>query len=170
MKMLLPILLLVIGTGSGIGAGVLLKPEPEPEEDTAAIDCLPGDTKVAAETPKAEPIALDPEAEPPEYAKLTNQFVVPVVNDNEIAAMVVLSLGISVPPGGTDAVFLVEPRLRDGLLQVLFNHANVGGFSGNFTSSSNMRTLRRDLLTSAREVLGESALDVLILDILRQDV
>lgn len=171
MKLLLPILLLVIGTGAGIGAGVLLKPEPVEEEQTAAVDCVPGDTQVAAETPpKPEPVAYDPDAEPPEYANLTNQFVVPVVNNDQIVAMVVLSIGVAVPAGGSDAVYAVEPRLRDKMLQVMFNHANIGGFSGNFTASSNMRSLRRDLLGSAQEILGEDALDVLILDIVRQDV
>lgn len=169
MKLLLPVLLLVIGTGAGVGAGVLLKPEPEPQEEAAA-DCLPGETHVAAETPPPPPVAIDPEAEPPEYAQLDNQFVVPVVQDDEIVAMVVLSLGIAVPTGGSDAVSSVEPRLRDSLLQVLFNHANIGGFSGNFTASSNMRSLRKDLLSSAQSILGEGALDVLILDIVRQDV
>lgn len=174
MKLLLPILLLVIGTGSGIGAGVLLKPEPPTEEELAAkaTECGPGETHVSAEAPvklTEEPV-YDPETSNVEYAELSDQFIVPVVDDERIVAMVVLTLAIAVPTGGTDAVYATEPRLRDNLLQVMFSHANVGGFSGNFTASNNMRNLRRDLLGSAQRILGETAQDVLVLDIVRQDI
>ena len=175
MKLLLPLLLLVIGTGSGIGAGVMLKPAAPEGDETAtkeAVHCVPGEAHVTADVPKdaSAPASYDETAEPAEYAKLNNQFVVPVVADDQIVAMVVLSLGVSVPTGGKDAVFAFEPRLRDRLLQVMFDHANIGGFSGNFTSAGNMRALRRDLLTASREILGDGALDILILDIVRQDV
>ncbi len=175
MKLILPLILLIIGTGGGVGAALFLKPAAPPESEHAAIDCVPGETPVTAATPTAashDSAGSDGHAETPEteYAKLANQFVVPVIADNKVAAMVVVTLGIAVPPGGKDGVFAVEPRLRDGLLQVMFNHANIGGFSGNFTSTSNMRTLRGDLLRSAQSILGDGVLDVLVLDIVRQDV
>ena len=69
----------------------------------------------------------------PEYVKLNNQFVVPVVEDGRVAAMVVLSLSLEVEAGNTEAVYQREPKLRDAFLQVLFDHANVGGFCGSFT-------------------------------------
>jgi len=105
-----------------------------------------------------------------EYAKLDNQFVVPIVEESKIGALVVLTINIEVPTGGKDIVLLAEPKLRDRFLEVLFEHANIGGFSGNFTSSSNMRVLREDLLAAARRVVGLNARDILILDIVRQDV
>ncbi len=169
MKLIVPLILLLVGTGAGVGAGIVLKPEPVEEHADASEHCLPGETQVAADA-TAELPPVDATAEEVAYAKLENQFVIPVIDDEKIAAMVVLSIGIAVPPGGEDAVLAVEPRLRDGLLQVMFNHANIGGFSGNFTSTSNMRILREDLLQSAQSVLGATALDVLVLDILRQDV
>lgn len=169
MKLLLPLVLLIIGTGAGVGAGIVLRDDPAPEEvDSAALHCGPTDEKVAGDP--AEKPAAEPELTNVEYAKLANQFVVPVIADDQIVAMVVLSLGIVVPPEGKDAVFAVEPRLRDKMLQVMFNHSNVGGFSGNFTSGANMRALRQDLLQSAQSVLGEGAKDVLVLEIVRQDV
>ncbi len=168
MKLLIPLILLLVGTGAGVGAAIVLKPAPQEEHGEDMANCLPGETAVHAETPKTE--AKDVPVEEVAYAKLEDQFVIPVIADDKIAAMVVLSIGIAVPPGGEDAVFAVEPRLRDGLLQVMFNHANIGGFSGNFTSTSNMRTLRQDLLNSAQSVLESKVLDVLVLDIVRQDV
>ena len=63
-----------------------------------------------------------------------------------------------------------EPKLRDAYLQVLFDHANVGGFNGSFTSSGNMSILRRALLQTSQNLFGNLILDVLITDIARQDV
>lgn len=156
--LLIPAVMAFAGTGAGVGAGLFLGPEP------AAPDAPAEDI---AET--SEP-ATEAPAEDLEYAKLANQFVVPVIANERIAAMVVISVSIAVPTGQKDAVFAVEPKLRDGLLQAMFNHANIGGFSGNFTSTSNMRSLRADLLQSARAVMGASVQDVLIIDIVRQDV
>ena len=63
-----------------------------------------------------------------EYVKLSNQFVVPVVKGKTVVSLVVLSLSLEVPEGQKDAVFRREPKLRDSFLQVLFDHANIGGF------------------------------------------
>ncbi len=54
-------------------------------------------------------------------------------------------------------------------LQVLFDHANAGGFNGAFTSSTNMDVLRQSLLETAQAVIGKSVRNVLIVDIVRQD-
>ena len=169
--LLLPLILLILGTGAGVGAAIALKPEPA-EEDETAENCLPGET-VAGEAPSASAGTADHGSDAgaeAEYAKLSNQFVVPVIHDDTIAAMVVLSLSVEVPPGGKDPVFAAEPKLRDAFLQVLFNHANAGGFSGNFTATSTMRTLREDLRSVAQTVVGDIARDVLVLDIVRQDL
>ena len=78
-------------------------------------------------------------------------------------------MSIEIPAGGAEEVYAREPKLRDSFLQVLFDHANAGGFRGSFTDGSNMVLLRRALLESARAVLGQTARDVLITDIVRQD-
>ena len=164
--LLLPLILLIFGTGAGVGAAIALKPEPAPEVASAEA-CLPGD-KVAGDPPPAS--AETEGAVGADYAKLSNQFVVPVIREDRIVAMVVLSLSVEVPAGGKDPIFAAEPKLRDAFLQVLFNHANAGGFSGNFTATSTMRTLREDLRSVAQTVVGDLARDVLVLDIVRQDV
>lgn len=166
-KLLLPLLLLLVGTGSGVGAAFLLKSD-EPAEVADAM-CTCDDPDLAALPPEVEEHTEDP-AETTEFAKLNNQFVVPVVAAEKIAAMVVLSLSIEVNPGNKEVIYQAEPKLRDAFLQVMFDHANIGGFSGNFTVSTNMRILRQELLRAARNVVGENALDVLILDIVRQDM
>jgi len=67
-------------------------------------------------------------------------------------------------------VYNLEPKLRDTFLQVLFDHANVGGFRGAFTNSSNLDVLRQALFAAGKKVMGDTITDVLIVEIARQDV
>ncbi len=152
---LLPILLILIGVGGGIGAGVMLRPAPEPPP-------------VSEHDAPAEPVEVDPE-KMPEYAKLNNQFVIPIVEQGRVAAMVILALSLEVEKGKTEEVFTREPKLRDVFLQILFDHANAGGFNGSFTDGANLILLRKSLLEAAKSVLGTIVTDVLISDIARQD-
>ena len=105
------------------------------------------------------------------YVRLDNQFVVPVIEDGRTTALVVLVLSLEVEPGdgARDAVFAREPKLRDALLRVMFDHANAGGFSGGFTAGARIEGLRAALRERARAVLGPGLRDVLILDIARQE-
>ncbi|SIS65443.1 flagellar basal body-associated FliL family protein [Phaeovulum vinaykumarii] len=163
MRKLIPIILAVIGLGAGIGAGLMLRPPPK--EEAALEPCGPAEQPAehAEETPPEE---TEPQFE---YVKLNNQFIVPVVEGGGINSLVILSLSLEVKPGATEQVFRMEPKLRDSFLQVLFNHANSGGFRGAFTESENMSVLRRALLETAQKLMGNTVSDVLIPDIVRQD-
>lgn len=165
MKLLLPLILTLVGVGGGIGAGLALKPEPVEDPLAAGHPC--GDPAEAEGEDSAPAVAEVTEER--EYAKLNNQFVIPVVEDGIVAALVVMSLNLEVTVGSRTAIFAAEPKLRDAFLQVMFDHANIGGFSGNFTSGTNMRALRNELRRAAREIAGEQVTDVLIIDIVRQD-
>lgn len=170
-KILLPLILLIVGVGGGVGAGLFLFPPAH--EDPELAECAPAttvhgeDETPIAETPPPGGTEDQPERE---YARLNNQFVVPVVDGGKVSALVVLSLSIEVVVGAKEPVFQAEPKLRDVFLQVLFDHANLGGFDGAFTSSQNMRSLREALREAARSALGPQITDVLIIDIVRQDV
>lgn len=169
-KLLLPLILLLVGVGGGVGAGLFLAPpEPEPEMAETAHDC-PEPTLVAAEEGAAPAEEEESITTGRDYAKLNNQFVVPVVENGTVAALVVLSLSVEVNTGENQLVFAQEPKLRDAFLQVLFDHANSGGFSGSFTSTTNMRSLRDGLRESAQRIVGDNVYDVLIVEIVRQDV
>ena len=158
MRKLLPLLLALLGLAAGGGAGHFLRPAP-PAAETAAEH----------PTPEDQPRAEAAEGEKPEYVKLNNQFVVPVVEGPRVAALVILSLSLETAPGSREAVFGIEPKLRNAFLQVLFDHANAGGFRGNFTDPNVLDSLRRALLEVARHELGPIVSDVLIVDIVRQD-
>lgn len=156
MGKLFPLLLVLIGAGAGVGAGLMLRPPPAEHE---AAEGEP-----AAHPPKGD------EGQPlHDYARLNNQFIIPVVEQGEVAALVILALSLEVDPGLRETVYSREPKLRDAFLQVLFAHANAGGFRGSFTENVMLSSLRLTLLETARSVLGPGVSDVLIMDLVRQD-
>jgi hypothetical protein len=154
MRIFVPGLLLVLGLAAGVGAGIVFAP-PAVEEN-------------AAET--SAPAIGGQRGEQTEFVRLNNQFVVPVVARDRVAAMVLISLSVEVRLGTADAVYAREPKLRDGFLQVMFDHANRGGFDGAFTDANSMDVLRRMLMEVARGLLGEDVRGVLITEIARQDL
>lgn len=169
MKKILPILMLLIGTGAGVGAGVFLRPEPAPKEVEATED---GGEDTATE--KAEQTEDDNGESLPiegkEYVKLSNQFVVPIVEGDRISSMVVMTLSVEAPLGQGEIVFDIEPKIRDVFLRVLFDHATVGGFSGSFLTNENLDTVRNNLRDAAKHNFGADFIsDVLIFEIARQD-
>ena len=161
LRKLFPLFLALVGFGVGGGAGLLLRPSPAVEDITEGTP---------ANGEQAKDISDERVEEgPPEYVKMNNQFVVPVVQSSRVVAMVVLSLSLEVAVGNTEAVYQREPKLRDVFLQVLFDHANTGGFGGSFTDGSNLVVLRNNLKEAAALVIGDVVSDVLITDIARQD-
>ena len=165
-RMIFPAILAMAGLAGGVGAGQYLRPQADP-----AAEAAHSDPEASSEMTEAAPEAGHSEGGEgqPEFVKLSNQFVVPVVTDGRVTAMVELSLTLGVEAGTTDATFAQEPKLRDAFLQVLFDHANAGGFSGSFTDGSNLVVLRRSLKEAAALILGANVTDVLITDIARQD-
>lgn len=154
-RKLLPVILALLGLGAGVGGGMALRPAPEHPADPAA-EAAPAEA------------AADPE-NAPEYVKLNNQFVVPVLEDGRVVAMVIMALSLEVAKDSSESVYSREPKLRDAFLQVMFDHANAGGFKGSFTDGSNLILLRKALLEAAQSTLGDSVKDVLISEIARQD-
>ena len=172
MRKLLPILLALLGLGGGVGAGLMLRPPPA---ESVAINPCGETTGNLSDTATADDLAMtrqdEGEAEAPtkEYVKLNNQFIVPIVGTGVVKALVIMSISLEVKAGSTENVYLLEPKLRDSFLQVLFDHANSGGFKGSFTDGSNMVVLRRALLETATATMGDMVKDVLIVEIVRQD-
>jgi flagellar protein FliL len=168
MKKLLPIILVVVGIAAGIGAGIFFRPESAPEDIALNTPEACVENEVASSLPLATAVAIDPQTR--EYVRLNNQFIVPVVLNERVSSLIVLSLSIEVAKGQSQIVFEREPKLRDVFLQVLFNHANIGGFHGAFTETRNMTVLRRALREAGQSVLGDLISDILITDLARQDV
>ncbi|MFY0616209.1 flagellar basal body-associated protein FliL [Shimia sp.] len=166
MKKLLPIILLVLGLGGGVGAGLALRPDPVLP---VVEDGMEVDGKAHADSQANE----DKEEGPPqgrEYVELVDQFIIPVVNDNAVASLILITLTLETDAGENERIFQAEPRIRGALLQAMFDHANIGGFDGAFTNSSKLDPLRKMFVEVAQKVYGEEISDVLIVQITRQDV
>lgn len=174
MKKILPLVLLLVGAGAGVGAGVFLRPdahvetvEDEKDEDASHVDedhKADDDHGLNDEEHDAE------DAQENVYVKLSNQFVIPIIANEKVTALVVMALSIEVPSGQEDTIYLREPKLRDSFLQVLFDHANIGGFDGSFTDAKVLGRLRTALREVGQKDLGKNVVkDVLIIEIARQD-
>lgn len=173
MKKLIPIIMLLIGSGAGVGAGIFLRPVPVVDE------AAPEDKSEVHADEKAHDKdhekSVDNEndgaaGQGMEYVRLPNQFVVPLVAEDRISAMVVMSLSVEVTSGYSEDVLEKEPKLRDGFLRVLFDHASIGGFDGAFINNENLDVVRRKLRDVAKSVMGSDIVnDVLIFEIARQD-
>ncbi len=162
MRKILPFLLLLVGTGAGVGAGVYLRPSPQELTDQHPSEV---DADLVRESSQNEqPV------DGKEYIKLSNQFVVPIVEDDRIASMVVMTLSVETGEGQGQQVYDLEPKIRDVFLRVLFDHAAIGGFRGAFLNNDNLDTVRRNLINAAFKSFGEDIIsDVLIFEIARQD-
>ncbi len=170
-RLLLPLILALVGAGVGVGAGIYLRPPPEePTAEDEATDA----TQAPAEEEQPPGMRPLPDRDRPpleerEFVRMTNQFVVPVLSDGQVASLVVLTVSLETAIGMRATVFSREPKLRSALLQVMFDHANLGGFSGNFTGTAQIESLRQRLWEASRPILGPDVYDVLITDIARQD-
>ncbi|UXX82281.1 flagellar basal body-associated FliL family protein [Roseovarius pelagicus] len=170
MKKLLPIILLLIGIGGGVGAGLALRPAQIPGETDDT------ENMTTEEHPEQKSPTDDGHVDTDHantdgvaFVRLNNQFVIPVVSPDRVEALVVMSLSIELAKNQPEAVYEREPKLRDKFLQVLFEHANMGGFDGEFTDAKRLDTLRASLLEVAQHVVGAEVTSVLITDIARQD-
>ncbi|MFD1913716.1 flagellar basal body-associated FliL family protein [Halodurantibacterium flavum] len=147
MTRILPIIIAMLGIVAGAGAGFFLRPGPEPQADVATAQ-------------HSRPTTIIP---------MANQFVIPLVEGGRVTSMAVLSISIEADAESAAEVEQRLPRLQDAFLQVMFDHANAGGFYGNFTSSNTRSQLRGALREQAQAVAGPIVRDVLITEYRRQD-
>lgn len=162
MKLLIPLIMALFGLAAGAGAGWYLRPPPPDESASETVQ--EEDARNVAARAADESRSGDHET-----LRLTNQFMVPLVRDDRVYAIVVIGLALELTQGHDITLARHEARLRAAFLQALFDHANMGGFEGVFTSGEVLLGLRGQLRAIAREQLGASLRDVLITDLIRQE-
>ncbi|MEQ8368142.1 MAG: flagellar basal body-associated FliL family protein [Roseicyclus sp.] len=174
-RILLPLGLFLVGIGGGVAAGLMLGNTGSLASTTGGDPVAGPDSGIADTAPDTQGVdegdlpGFSPASGTTEYVRLNNQFVVPIVRQGAVRSLVVMSLTLEVDAGQEDVVFVHEPRLRDAFLQVMFAHANSGGFDGSFTESLAMAPLREALSEASHRVLGDIVHGILIVDITRQD-
>jgi len=161
MKKLVPLAMLLAGSGAGVMAGLYFRPIDPAQAATSEINI---DSDIAESNDEVLRRSDN------EYVKLPNQFVIPIIKDDRVSSMVVMTLSIEIASGKSQVVYDKEPKLRDVFLRVLFDHATLGGFSGTLIDNDNLDGLRRSLLSVAQQAIGETIVtDILIFEIARQD-
>lgn len=104
-----------------------------------------------------------------DFMKFKRQFVVPVMKDQAVEALVLLNLGLDIDENKRDEIFKKEPRFRDTFIRELLQLSNDGYFNEEMTSPNTYEVVRETLLRAAKSVNDEGVNDVLILDFSRQD-
>jgi len=173
MAKLLPIIIIVVGLLVGAGVGFVLKPSEPPAADAEKHDGH--DDGHAAEKSKSKKKgSSDGHGEKTgsamEYLEFRRQFVVPVIRENGVKSLMVLDLTIELSPGSASGAYTYEPKLRAAFLETLFHLSHSGMFSNDLTDPKVRTAVQDELLFTAREILGDTARDVLVLGVLRQDL
>lgn len=178
--LLIPVVLLIVGTGAGVGAGMFLAPKPDPE--TAVEHAAEPDAKAEPEhkTHEVEITHKDNSGDDDHgddghkdaiaYIKMPNQFIVPVMEDGRMTAMIIMTVSMEAMESDEAYIQSHAPKIRDGFIQEMFKHAGLGWFSGDYTRSEPMSLLRKSLLAKAKSIVGDRVKGILILDIARQEV
>lgn len=104
-----------------------------------------------------------------DYLKFKRQFVVPVIGKDQVDALVLLNIGVSLSGDIKEEVFRHEPKFRDAFMRELLSMSNAGYFNDELTRPATYEVLRETLLRAARDVKEEGIEDILILDFARQD-
>lgn len=104
-----------------------------------------------------------------DYMKFKRQFVVPVMKDQAVEALVLLNLGLDIEESKRDEIFRKEPRFRDAFIRELLQLSDDGYFNAEMTSPDTYEVVREALYRAAKSIQDKGINDVLILDFSRQD-
>lgn len=104
------------------------------------------------------------------YLKFGRQFVVPVIARDNVDALVILDINLELDPSAAESAYSREPKVRDALLKSLLQLSNEGAFGERLLNEENLDDIRARLLASAKTVLDDDVVGVLILNVARQDV
>ena len=104
------------------------------------------------------------------FMKFSRQFIVPVVTRSNVSALVILDINLELDPSATENAYAREPKVRDALLKTLLQLSNEGAFGDGLLEEENLGEIRERLQASAKTVLGDEVIGVLILNVARQDV
>ena len=99
------------------------------------------------------------------HMKFSRQFVVPVVRGGRPRTMMIFEISITLDGSKSDGAYAYEPQLRDAMLGALFELASDGTLERITEDREVMIAVKHDLLLVAQQILGETATDILLLDI-----
>ena len=119
----------------------------------------------AITTPKQEII----EPSQIDYFSLSQPLKIPIFKNNQSTAEVELWLSLSGEKKLIEKIPHAEAEIRDRLISALTDHANSGGFDGQYTSSASLSSLRNRLKNALSNLQEGQNIEVLISSISRTE-
>lgn len=105
------------------------------------------------------------------YFRFTREFVVPIIQNERVAGLVILNINIESDAAAADRMLSQEPMLRDVVMTTLVEISGDGRTFQSMTTIENYETLRSLLLGALQKRFPDMGIkNVLILDIARQDL
>lgn len=180
-KLIFPILLILVVIGGAVGGDFLktranashveahADASSEPRKKAGQGDVSNKKKKEGHEKSGKQKEGLPYTSETEQYLKFKRQFVVPVMLDGRIDALVIMNLNLVLGSDAPANAYSLEPKLRDALTRELLNLSNQGVFGEGLTSAKNYEVVRKTLLSASQSVMPDGVKDILILDIARQE-
>ncbi len=178
----------VVGIGTGVGMRFLTQAAPPPGEiaTAGAPHAATEKERVAKSSAKApdkkkkakDHAAMDEtlnssdqhgsSGPAPNYFKFSRQFVAPIVTDGEPRAMMVLDVVIELSPEADEGLYASEPSMRDAVLRALLAQSGEGELQSMLANPELLESTRAAILENVRDVVGDEARSVLLMDVAYQ--
>lgn len=105
------------------------------------------------------------------YFKFSREFVVPIIQNERVASLVILNINIESDAAMSDKLFSQEPVIRDVVMTTLIEISGDGRTFQSMTSIENYESLRSLILAALQKKFPDMGIkNILILDIARQDL
>jgi len=186
MKFLLPSIIAGAGVIAGAFGGNMLKPTAEAgspvmaggDEDASGSgqnddgQAAEGDTygKKDKKAKKDSRSSKSGASKDVSYYKFSREFVIPIMRDGQVTALVILHIQLEVDSSIESSLFSMEPKLRDNIMTTLVEISHDGHLFDNLTEPESYESIRALVLEGLKTVKSEGIENILILDMARQDL
>lgn len=143
------------------------KPEAAPAKDAHGSDHGEKPKKADGHSTGKQ---VAPDGSDGTYFKFTREFVVPIMEGDRVKSLVILNINLETDPSQSQALFSMEPKLRDNIMTTLIGLSNDGVTFESLTKVESYETIRSMILMNLKSVVASGIENVLILDMARQDL
>lgn len=163
MKAIINAVLIGAAVAGGVFVGQMAKARLAPAPESYAPDAA---AKAGGTTTTPESKVSDPDVA---YLRFKRQFVIPVLGEEGVESLVLLNIAIALDEAVQEEVFAHEPKFRDAFVRELLQISDAGYFNDSLTTPTTYEVLRETLIRAARDISEKGVVDVLILDLSKQD-
>ena len=103
------------------------------------------------------------------YFDFQRNFIIPIIGENRVDALVLLTVSVELDAAKIDEVRTREPRIRDAFMKTLLTLSHEGVLSQDITDPDVYTIIQERLLKTAKDVVDEDVESILLVDFARQD-